>query len=291
MKPPRFDYVAAGSVDEAVAALANSDDARILAGGQSLVPLMNMRLARPATLVDINGIGDLDGVETTNGTARFGSIARLRMLESEPAVASAAPLIAEAAALVGHVHIRNRSTLGGCLAHADPAAELPAALVALDGQVEVSGPNGNRTIPASELYVGPFETSIEPSEMLVGVDVPGHENGDGTAFSEFALRHGDFAVAGIAVALSLDTDGSCTKARMAGCGLGSTPIDLSEAASTLTGEASLGSALLDEVAHRVGDAVEPPDDLHGSSDYRRQLAQVLAADAVQTAWTRAGGAQ
>ncbi len=290
MKPPRFDYVAAGSVGEAVEALAGAEEARVLAGGQSLVPLMNLRLARPSLLVDVNRLGALSGFESHNGTLRFGAMCRHRFLETDPRVRREAPIFAEAAGLIGHVGIRNRGTLGGSLAHADPVAELPALLVALEGRVIAAGTGGERAIPAAELFAGPFTTCLGPDELLTAVEVPAHRTGDGGAFSEFVRRHGDFATAGVAVILHRDGSGTCEQVRVAGCGLGPTPLDLSAAGDFLSGESNLTDGAAEELGRRVAAAADPPGDVHGSKEYRRELAAVLAADAVRRAWARAGRA-
>ena len=190
--------------------------------------------------------------------------------------------------MIGHVPIRNRGTIGGSLAHADPASELPAALVALEGEVTVEGPAGARSIPAAELFVGPLITSIEPGELLTAVEVPAHAEGDGAAFVEFARRHGDFAVAGVAVALNRDAAGACTRTRAAGCGLGPTPIDLSGAVAGLVGQSELDDDLLRGMAAAAAAGLDPPGDVHGSPDYRRELAQVLLVRGLRAAWARAG---
>ncbi len=288
MKPPRFDYVSAGSVGEAVESLASAEGARILAGGQSLVPLMNLRLARPTLLVDVNHLRTLSGFEARNGTLRFGAMCRHRFLETDPLVREKAPIVAEVAGLIGHVGIRNRGTFGGSLAHADPVAELPALLVALGGHVIATSTGGERAIPAAELFAGPFTTSLEPSELLTAVEMPGHSEGDGGAFSEFVRRHGDFATAGVAVILHRDDSGTCEQLRVAGCGLGTTPVDLSAAGNFLLGESVLVDGAAEELGRRVAAAADPPGDVHGSKDYRCELAAVLAADALRRAWERAG---
>ena len=288
MKPARFEYVAAASVAEATEALADTEDARVLAGGQSLVPLMNLRLARPSLLVDVNRVRSLAGFEARNGTLRFGAMCRHRFLETDPDVRRQAPIVAETAGLIGHVGIRNRGTIGGSIAHADPVAELPALLVALGGWVVAGSTAGERTIPAAELFEGPFTTSLEPDELLVAVEVPAHSEGDGGAFSEFVLRHGDFATAGVAVVLHRDEGGACDSLRVAGCGLGPTPVDLSAAGEFLLGESALSGGAADELGRRVAAASDPSGDVHGSAEYRRELAAVLAGDAVRRAWGRAG---
>lgn len=288
MKPARFEYVAARSVTEAVEALAHAEEARVLAGGQSLVPLMNLRLARPSLLVDVNGVQALSGFEAANGTLRFGAMCRHRFLETDPLVRRKAPIVAETAGLIGHVGIRNRGTLGGSLAHADPVAELPALLLALGGRVIATSTEGERSVPAADLFAGPFTTSLEPSELLTAVEIPAHSEGDGGAFSEFVLRHGDFATAGVAVILHRDDSGACDRLRIAGCGLGPTPTDLSAAGGFLLGESVLAGGAAEELGRRVADAADPTGDVHGSAEYRRELAAVLAADAVRRAWERAG---
>lgn len=227
MKPPPFGYVAAASVEEVVAILAGDESAKVLAGGQSLVPLLALRLARPSVLVDVNGLG-LDAIEVLDGELRIGALVRHSTLERDPLVRSAAPVLAEAAALIGHAAIRHRGTIGGSLAHADPVAELPAALVALGGSVEVVGPDGRRSIPADTLFEGFLTTAIRPDELLVEVRVPISQGG---AFREWAPRAGDFALAGVAVAVS---DGTT---RVAACGVGGRPLDL-------TGSSELGAAVL-----------------------------------------------
>ena len=290
MKPPRFDYLAAGSVEEAVDALASSEGARVLAGGQSLVPLMNLRLARPTLLVDVNQVGGLAGFEARNGTFRFGAMCRHRFLETDPLVRRQAPIVATTAGMIGHVHIRNRGTLGGSLVHADPVAELPALLVALGGSVIARSTRGERAIPAAEFFDGPFTTGLEQEELLTAVEVPAHTPGDGGGFAEFVRRHGDFATAGVVVILHRDGSGACVRLRAAGCGLGPTPVDLSAAGEFLLGESALSDGAAEELGRRVAALADPPGDVHGSKDYRRELAAVLAADAVRTAWRRAGSA-
>ena len=291
MKPARFEYLAAGAVSDAIEALEASEGARVLAGGQSLVPLMNLRLARPSLLVDVNRLGELASFEARNGTLRFGAMCRHRFLESDPQVRQKAPIFAETAGLIGHIGIRNRGTLGGSLAHADPVAEFPALLLALDGRVIASSTGGERAVPAAELFAGPFTTSLDPSELLTAVEVPAHTDGDGGAFSEFARRHGDFATAGVAVILNRDDSGTCRRLRVAGCGLGPTPLDLSAAGEFLLGESALADGAAEELGRRVAAAADPPGDVHGSKDYRRELAAVLAARALRRAWQRARSAR
>jgi CO/xanthine dehydrogenase FAD-binding subunit len=289
MKPPAFEYVLAGSVDEAVSALASTEDARPLAGGQSLVPLMNLRLARPPLLVDINGLTELDTVtvDVERGEVRLGALCRHRRLERDAEVRVAAPLITHAAALIGHPQIRNRGTLGGSLSHGDPAAELGAVLLALEGRVRVVGPAGEREIPAHELFTGFFSTSIAPDELLVEVVVPHRSDGSGTAFVEYAPRHGDFAVVGVAAQLRRE-NGRCVEARAAACGVGETTVDLSEALTPLLDGDPESDDVQREVAARTTVLVRPLDDIHASANDRKELTQLLTVEAMRRAWADAG---
>ncbi|MCU1375249.1 MAG: molybdopterin dehydrogenase FAD-binding protein [Actinomycetia bacterium] len=218
MKPPPFELLLATSVAEAVEVLAADDGAKVLAGGQSLVPLLALRLARPTVLVDVNGL-DLDGIAVVDGEVRLGALVRHRHLERQTAV----PLLAQAARLIGHPAIRHRGTLGGSLAHADPVAELPAALLALGGSVVVEGPGGRRTIRADQLFEGFLTTSIGPDELLVEVRVPAPGPSTRSAFCEWAPRMGDFAVVGIALVVD------DTSARAVACGIDTRPLDVSDA--------------------------------------------------------------
>jgi CO/xanthine dehydrogenase FAD-binding subunit len=197
MKPAQFGYVKARSVDEAVGALSESDDAKVLAGGQSLVPLMNFRLAEPPVLVDVNGLTELAGITETDGSLRIGAMTRTRQLELSPLAADRIPVLAHAAGWVGHVQIRNRGTVGGSVAHADPSAELPAMCVLLDAEMTVVGPRGTRAIRADDFFEGILTTTLDPDELLTEISVPIPATGAGWGFSEYAQRHGDFAVAGV----------------------------------------------------------------------------------------------
>jgi len=283
MKPAPFDYHRAQSAADAVALLAENSDAKILAGGQSLVPLMNLRLARPAVLVDINPVRELDYVAVDeDGTTRLGCLCRHARLETDPLLRQ--PLLQQAAGCVAHPQVRARGTLGGSLAHADPASELPAALVALDATVVVAGPGGrSRVIPLRDLATGFLTTTLEPDEMLVEVMIPPQPPQPRAAFREIAPRHGDFATAGVGVQLSFES-GSCVSAAAGGCGLATTPVDLGPALQRLVGEATLTDRLLAEVAGPASQAFEPIEDLRASAQDRRDLAEILMVDAVRAAW-------
>jgi carbon-monoxide dehydrogenase medium subunit len=285
MKAPPFDLVTPATVAEACEALTR-EGAKVLAGGQSLVPLLALRLARPTVLVDVNHLG-LDAVTIADGELRLGATVRHRVLELDPTVAVASPLLAEAAAHIGFPAIRHRGTIGGSLAHADPVAELPAVLVALAGRVEVAGPDGSsREIPAASLFDGFLTTSIAADELAVEVRLPvwpsGGGSGRGTAFCEWAPRAGDFAVAGVAVAVAVDADGAIDDVRGAICGVASTPVDVSPVLADAVRGRRIGDDELRAVAAAVGVALEG-----GRDADRAELASLLTARAVWRAWQRA----
>lgn len=289
MKPPPFDYHLAGTVDEAVALLAEyGDDAKILAGGQSLVPLLALRLTRPEHVIDINRVADLGGIANGAGL-RLGSVVRQRVAERSDVVATANPLLATAIRFIGHPAIRNRGTVGGSLAHADPAAELPAVLLALEGELETASARGARTVPAADFFQGFLTTALEPDELVTGVRLGPWIAGAGWSFQEFSRRSGDFAIAGVAVMLALGADGRIAEARIGLSGVAGTPVRATKAESTLAGQAPGDGAWDAAAADAVAD-LDPPSDLHGSSAYRRQLVGVLLRRALREAHERAGAA-
>jgi len=289
VKPPPFDYSAPRSVAEALELLQQApDDTSVLAGGQSLVPVLNMRLAQPRALVDLNRVEGLDGIETTpEGRIRFGSMVRQRRLESEPLVRDRLPLLTDAADHIAHLAIRTRGTVGGSLAHADPSAELPAAVSALDGRMLVRGPDGDRTIPAGDFFLGPLTTAIEPGELLVAVELEPPPPGSGSAFLEVARTHGAFALAAAAAVLHLDHGGRIDHARVALAGVGGVPYVPAWLDEVTAGEAPDG-ALLRRVGERVADEVEPFDDVHATAKYRKRVAGVLTSRALAAAAYSAG---
>lgn len=275
------------SLDEALDLLARyGDEAKVLAGGQSLGPLLNLRLASPALLVDVNRLRELEGVEERPGELAIGALTRLRTIERDPRVARSGPLLAEALPYVGHVAIRNRGTVGGSLAHADPAAELPVVATALQAAIDVRSARGARTLAAAELFVMPLVTSLEPDELIVSVRVPTLDAGAGYAWYELAQRHGDFALAGAAAVVSLGRDGTCRTARLALAGVGPVPLDVSDAVASLTGTSPTPAALAD-AAERAAARCDPSSDVHASGEYRRRLVRVLARRALETALARA----
>jgi carbon-monoxide dehydrogenase medium subunit len=282
MKLPHFDYEAPRTVPEAVELLAeHQDEANVLAGGQSLIPLLAMRLAHPAVLIDINGIAELSGVSAADGWVAIGAMTREYVAEDSATVADAVPLLAAALPLIGHEAIRNRGTIGGSLAHADPAAELPAVARALDAELVVCSQSGERVVPAAEWFEGFLTTSRRPDELLVEVRFPTAERGTGISFQEVARRHGDFAIVGLAASLTL-SGGAISDARLAFSGVSDVPVRAIGAEDLLVGEGP-SPELFDEAARRATDDIDPPADLHGSSDYRRKVAAALVRRGLRAA--------
>lgn len=282
MKLPPVEYEAPTTVAEAIDLLAEHlDEASVLAGGQSLIPLLALRLARPAVLIDINGIDELSGVSATDGWMAIGAMTRGCVAEESDAVADAVPLLAAALPLIGHEAIRSRGTIGGSLAHADPAAELPAVARALDAEFVVRGPSGERVIPAAEWFEGFLTTSRRPDELLVEVRFPAAGRGTGISFQEVARRHGDFAIVGLAASLTL-SDGAISDARLAFAGMSDVPVRAAAAEDLLVGERP-STELFDEAARRATDDVDPPANLHGSSDYRKTVAAAIVRRGLRAA--------
>ncbi len=289
MKPAPVDYVAPGSLDEALALLAeHGDDAKVLAGGQSLIPLLNFRLARPSLLVDLNRLGELDYLRNGESDLAIGAMTRQRRLERDPLVAAAAPLLQAAAGFIAHPQIRNRGTVGGSLAHADPAAELPVVTVALDARFAVRSAAGERRVPAAEFFVGLLTADLQPGELLVEVTVPAMPPGSGWSFHEMARRHGDYALAGVAAVLTRAGD-ACSRARIVYLSLGDGPLRAREAERLLETE-GVSPRTIDEAAGLAAEReIEPAGDIHASVAYKRHLARTLTRRALAEAWQRAGG--
>lgn len=288
MKPAPFRYFAAHSVEEAVQLLAeHGDEARVLAGGQSLVPLMNMRLAHPGALVDINNVGELAYVRPLDGGLALGALTRDAAIERDALVAKRLPLLHEAARSVGHPAIRNRSTVGGSISHADPAAELPAVMVALDAEFAVRNSKGVHAISARDFFKGYLQTAMGEGDLLTEIRVPGLPSRSGSAFVEFARREGDFALAGVAAVVALDEDGTIADARLGLCSVGPAPVRAHAAEALLKGQRP-GAELWTAAANAVVAALsDPPSDIQASADYRRHLARVLTEQALATAAGRA----
>lgn len=286
MKPPPFDYVLAESVEHAVAELRGSgDDAKLLAGGQSLVPLLNLRLARPSVLIDVNRIPRLADISVEPETIRLGTLVRHRKLEESPAVAAHLPLLREAATWIAHPQIRTRGTLGGSLAHADAAAELPVVLLALDATVTARSPDGERRIPVRDLALGHLVSALEPDEMITEVAVPRLPEGSGSAFCEFARRHGDYAIGAAACVLTLDDGGTCTRARITVLGGGPTAIRAEAAEHRLVGTTVTDGDARDAAAVAVED-LHPTATLHGDAEYRRDVIRAMVERAMGAAARR-----
>ncbi|HTO49648.1 MAG TPA: xanthine dehydrogenase family protein subunit M [Burkholderiales bacterium] len=288
MKPAPFRYVAAESLGQALTAkVAGGSEALFLAGGQSLVPAMNFRLARPAMLIDINPLHELDYVRAAgDGGLRIGALARHRTLERDALVAQHAPLVAEAVRQVAHPQIRNRGTLGGNLAHADPASELPAVMLALGARLRARSSRGERWIEASAFFRGPLTTALGPEEMLVEIALPALPPRSGTCFVEVARRRGDYALLGVACVVTLGDDGACTAVGLALCNAGSTPVRSTKAAPALVGRRA-GEREIREAARAVAGEIDPPGNVHASAAFRRYLAEVLTRRALQSAVARA----
>jgi len=286
MKPAAFDYVVADSIEAAVASLGRGD-AKIIAGGQSLVPMLNFRLLRPAILVDINRIPDLAYVREGEAI-RIGALTRHHQLEMSPVIARHFPVLGEAVKHVAHLAIRNRGTIGGSLSHADPAAELPMMAVLLDGELRIVSASGTRTAAARDFFRDALAVDLAEDEIITEVALPKLQPGTGWGFEEVARRSGDFALAAVAATLTL-SGGVISQARIAMTGVAPTPRRANAAEEMLIGT-QLDKNISDDVIEAVRAMVEPETDLHASSDYRRHLVGVLAHRALAAAWRRAGTA-
>ncbi len=290
MKPAAFEYHRPESAEEAVAVLGRlGDEGRILAGGQSLVPLMNFRLAQPEHVVDVNWLREFDYVRADDGVVRVGALARQSTVEADAAVAERVPLLREALTFVAHPPIRHRGTLVGSVAHADPAAELPAVVLALDATVTVRGAGGDRQIAAHDFFLGPFETAIEPGELATEVAFPASAPGSGYGFVEFARRHGDFAIAGAGVTLAL-RDGKVADPRVVLCGVGPTPLRAEAAERALDGSTP-DEETIAAAAVAATEEIEPPADMHGGTKYRIGVARAQVRRAIAKALDRAEGGE
>lgn len=289
MKPPPFEYRVPETLEEALDLLGEHGwDAKPLAGGQSLVPAMNFRLAAPALLVDLRRIGGLAGIRDEQEGLAIGAMTRQRSLEQSGRVAELAPLLHETMPFVAHPQIRNRGTLGGSVAHADPAAEIPSVLLALGGRFRAASrdrPDG-RWIDASDFFLGLFTTALAPEELLVEIFVPALRPGTGVAFREISRRHGDYALVGAAAVVSLDEAGRCEDVRLALLSVGDGPLAPAAVPESLAGERPTGEAIA-AAAAAVAAEIDPPGDIHASADYRRHLAEVLTRRTIGLAAERA----
>jgi carbon-monoxide dehydrogenase medium subunit len=294
MKPAPFAYHRPQTLDDALGLLAvhgdRGDDVKALAGGQSLIPAMNFRLATPAVLVDLNRVSELVFIEPDGAAGvRIGAMTRQSAVESSARVAREAPLLHETMPFIAHRAIRNRGTIGGSLAHADPAAELPAVMLALDARVRARREGRDRWIAASDFFTGVFSTALEPGELLVEIVVPaaaGSGATTGCAFTEMSRRHGDFALAGVAASVALDANGQCTRARVALLSVSDRPVLAARSERLLVGERPTPDAIRAAAAASSGD-IDPSSDIHASARYRRHLAVVLTRRALEQAFSRA----
>ncbi len=285
MKPAAFEYVAPRIVDEAIAALASGGpNAKLLAGGQSLIPLLNFRLAQPSLLVDLNRVDELAYLRPRDGGVAIGAMTRQATIERDVRLEQEQPLLAEAIRWVGHAAIRSRGTVGGSLAHADPSAELPAVAVCLEAQMTLAGPRGRRTIDAEKFFRGYLTTALEPTEILVETWLPRLAPSTGQAWVEFARRHGDFALVGVAASISVDGN-SVRHARIVLTGVGGTPVRAREAETLLVGGTVAERARA--AADAVRGAIDPDADIHATKEYRVHLAGVLTEQAIRLAHERA----
>jgi len=289
MKPAPFTYILATSLDHAMSLKAeHGDEARFLAGGQSLIPAMNFRLARPAVLIDINHVPELVGINRSEpDRIRLGAMTRYRTLERDGDFLKACPLFADALPHIAHPPIRNRGTVGGNLSHADPASELPAIAIAMGARMRIKSSRGERELAASDFFVGLLATDLQADEMLVEIALPKTAPKSGSCFMELARRRGDFALAGVAAIVSLDDDDRVAYLRLALCGVGETPVDASAAASSLIGQ-KCTEAAIEMVAADVRKALAPSGNLHASPEYQRHIAGVLTHRAIAAACERIG---
>jgi carbon-monoxide dehydrogenase medium subunit len=291
MKPAAFEYFAPDSLDAALEAVAeHGGEGKVLAGGQSLIPVMNFRLAQPAVLIDINGVAELDFVRQEAGELRLGAMTRQNRLERDPAIRRWAPLLAEAVPWIAHPQIRNRGTVGGSIAHADPAAELPAVAVALGARFRLRNRSGDRWVAAADFFTGLFSTALEPDELLVEIAIPAAPARTGWAFLEVARRHGDYAMVGVAARVELDGAGACREARCVFLSVGDGPVDALQCAAALAGRSPDAAAIAEAAALAAERDIDPTGDIHASAAFKRHLTRVLAGRALGIASERARGA-
>lgn len=289
MKPPPFEYQAPDSLEGALAILAeHGDEAKVLAGGQSLIPAMNFRVAQPTLLVDLNGLTELDYVRRDDGGGLLvGAMTRQRRLEFDDLVAESAPLLHETMPHIAHPQIRNRGTLGGSLVHADPASELPVVALTTGATMRVRGPDGERDVPAESFFLGMFVTDLQPEEILVEVALPPMPSNTGWSFKEVSRRRGDYAMMGVGVLVTLDKKGVCQQASLVYLNAGDGPVAAPQAAEALQGEKQTPEAIEAAVAMAAENEIDPFGNVHASVEYQRHLARVLTRQALETAFERA----
>jgi carbon-monoxide dehydrogenase medium subunit len=290
MKPAPFRYYAPTTVDEAVGQLAQHGwEAKALAGGQSLIPMMNFRLAQPGVIVDLNGVSELFYIRPgRDGGVQIGAMTRMRRVEKDAVIAERAPMVHAAMPKIAYAQIRNRGTFGGSIAHADPSAELPAAAVAMDGRFRLRSPRGERWVAADEFFLGLFTTALEPDELLVEVALPPMPRNSGWSFFEVARRHHDFALVGVFALVTLGGGGRCDSARLVYFSVGEGPVVAHQAAAALQGQEPTGEAIRAAAEVAGAEDVDPQSDINASAEYRRHLVKVLGERALTEAFERAG---
>lgn len=286
MKPAKFHYLRPSTTEEALELLWKyGDEAKIMSGGQSLIPLLNMRLSAPDYLIDLNMVEELKYIRPGDGTVHIGTLTRQADIERSSLIKQSCPILQEATSFIGHKQIRNRGTVGGSIAHADPSAELPCVLSALRGKIVIASLEEERTVAPEEFFLTYLLTAMEPTEMVKEVQFPVLSKTSGYAFVELSRREGDFALVAVASVLDLDDDGVISLSRLAIGGANPVPVALEEVETFLTGQLP-SKALFEEAAEKVKECIDPEDDMHGSSDYRRQLASVLTLRALNIALER-----
>jgi len=289
MKPAPFEYHAPDSIEQAVELYSQySGEAKILAGGQSLVPAMNFRVVQPSVLVDLNRVGELSYIREDKDVLRIGSMSRERHLEFDPLIPKWAPLLAEAVHFIAHPQIRNRGTIGGSIVNADPAAELPVLMVALNARLKAKNKSGERWIGAPDFFVGMFTTALELDEILVEIELPLSAPRTGWSFMEVAPRAGDYAMMGVAALVTVDEAGQCKGAKLVYLNAGEGPVEAKEAEKLLEGE-TLNDELIESAASKASqEEINPFGNIHASSEFQRHLANVLTKKALKQALQRAG---
>jgi CO/xanthine dehydrogenase FAD-binding subunit len=289
MKPSAFEYFTPFTVPEAVELLQlHGDEAKIIAGGQSLVPMMNFRVARPKALIDINRIKELDYIREEKDELVIGGLVRERTLEVSPLVKKKCPILAEAISYIGHLPIRTRGTIGGSLVHADPSAEIPVVICGLGGKMKVVGPSGERTLGAEEFFLTYLTSALEPAEILVEVKIPALPANSGWSFVEFSRRHGDFGIVVVASILFMENKERCRKASIALGGVAPTPIRAVEAENLLA-DRGLTEELITEAGAKAAQATDPESDYHASAEYRKDMARVFTQRCLREAWNKVKG--
>jgi aerobic carbon-monoxide dehydrogenase medium subunit len=287
MIPATFDYIAPKSLDEAMRALtAHGEEAKLLAGGHSLLPLLKLRLANPRLLIDLSRIPGLGGISEQDGKIIIGALATHYQIESSELLKKKCPLLPETAREIGDVQVRNRGTIGGSLSHADPAADWPAAILALGGELKLRGPKGERTLGVEQFFLGPMTTAIEPNEILTEIRVPISSRRSGSAYHKMAQQASGFAIVGVAVSVRLDGKGRCEEIGIGVTGLSDKAFRAHAAEERLRGN-KLTAKLIEDGAAQVADGIDPLEDLHADGQFRAHLARVYAARAIQQAVKRA----